>query len=322
MSGFETMKMSVARARKLTAGVGTSRVFVTPVEDGHVDETITFDARSLGADGKRPYRVIIIVRKLSGDVVEVESGAVAFAGEVAVASDGSATAHVSFDIAEDVSAVELVVCKRPTHLKAILCGVGCAVAIAAIGIAIVMNWGDPRAKPGYYEGKTKEEIQRDLDEEVAWYSMEISIASYMEIEEGQTEVEARIENVENNHCDQKVKLFDASNPSDILFESGAIAPGEYIQNIELAHPLKAGTYTLTAQFQGYERNVTLMSDEGQFLGHDRFGGSCAAEVTLRVVPKGMLEQLRTQREQWNEDRQAANGSNSVGSDDASGTPAS
>ena len=166
---------------------------------------------------------------------------------------------------------------------------GFIIAVSAIAAIIILDpWGDPRARKGYYEGKTKEEIQKDLDEQVAWYSMEISIASYMEMHEGEKEVEARIENVEANHCDQKVKIYENGHPDDVLYESGAIAPGEYIQNIELAHPLDVGVHKLTVEFQGYEQNMTLLSDEGQLFGHDTFGASCAAEVTLYVAPEGVM----------------------------------
>ena len=140
------------------------------------------------------------------------------------------------------------------------------------------------ARKGHYEGKAREEIQRDLDQDIAWYSMEISVASRVTMAEGSTSCELRVENVEANHCDQKVRVWETGHEDDVLFESGAIAPGEYLQWVELAHPLEVGVHTLTVQFQGYEQSPTLLSDEGQLLGHDTFGASCAAEVTVEVVP--------------------------------------
>lgn len=36
------------------------------------------------------------------------------------------------------------------------------------GLAILLNgWGDPSARKGHYEGKTTEEIQADLDQDIA-----------------------------------------------------------------------------------------------------------------------------------------------------------
>lgn len=158
------------------------------------------------------------------------------------------------------------------------------VVLLVVCTSLMLSWGDPRAKKGYYEGKSKEEIQADLDEQVDWYAMEISVASAMEITEGETKVEARIENVENNHCDQKVRMYLTNDPSDVLFQSGAIAPGEYLQYVDLSHPLPVGNNQVTVEFQGYERQPTVLSDEGAFLGHDRFGASAAAEVTISVRP--------------------------------------
>lgn len=160
-------------------------------------------------------------------------------------------------------------------------------ALFAIAVAILLaNWGDPRARKGYYEGKTKEEIQADLDSQVDWYSMEISCASAMTMLEGQTEVDARIENVVNNHCDQKVKMYLTGSPDDVLYESGAIAPGEYIQTVPLKRALPVGRHAVTVEFQGYDQSPTLLSNEGKILGHDTFGASCAAQVTIEVLPAG------------------------------------
>ena len=173
----------------------------------------------------------------------------------------------------------------PYRSKKPLLMVLAALAILAVIIGIIISgWGDPRAKKGYYDGKSKEEIQRDLDSQVDWYSMEISVANAMVMNEGSTEVEARIENVVNNHCDQKVKMYPNGHPEDVLFSSGAIRPGEYIQTVNLSHPLPVGRHAITVEFQGYDQNMTLMSNEGQFLGHDTFGASCAAEVTIDVRP--------------------------------------
>ena len=159
--------------------------------------------------------------------------------------------------------------------------------VATVVELVLGVWKDPRAKKGYYEGKTPEEIQRDLDSQVDWYAMEISVAGAMQMTEGQTQVEARLENVDNNHCDQKVRMYLTNNPSDVLFSSGALSPGEYLQYVELAHPLPVGHHDVTVEFQGYERTPTLMSDEGQILGHDRFGASAAAEVTIDVLPSNV-----------------------------------
>lgn len=156
--------------------------------------------------------------------------------------------------------------------------------IAGLVAYLLSSWGDPRARPGYYEGKTKEEIQDDLNTEMDYYSMAISCASVINMRPESTNCEVRIENIVANHCDQKVKLYLEDDPSDVLFESGAISPGSYIQYVELAHPLSIGTHSVIAEFQGYESTPRLFNEDGQFLGHDKFGASCAAQITINVLP--------------------------------------
>ena len=166
--------------------------------------------------------------------------------------------------------------------------------VAGVAVALLLGWGDPRARKGYYEGKTPDEIREDLDSQVDWYAMEISVASSMQMEEGQTRVEARLENVPNNHCDQKVRMYVTGHPEDVLYQSGAIAPGEYVQYVDLAHSLPKGTHDVTVEFQGYDRMPTLVSDEGALLGHNRFGASAAAQVAINVVDGNMQEATQKQ----------------------------
>jgi len=104
----------------------------------------------------------------------------------------------------------------------------------------------------------------------------------MELAEGETTLEARIENTKANHCDQKVRMYLADDPSDVLFESGAIGPGEYLQYVEIAHALPVGTHEMVVEFQGYESQVALISDTGMPFGHNKYGTSCAAQVEVRV----------------------------------------
>lgn len=159
----------------------------------------------------------------------------------------------------------------------------CVCVIALVLLLAHACWRDPNASPGHFEDETEEEIKADLDAKVGSDSMEISVAGVMEIAEGSTTLEARLENVEENHCDQKVRMFLADDPSDVLFESGAIAPGECMRYVELAHPLAEGTHEMVVEFQGYEPRINLLPERGPILGHERFGASCAALVEVRVT---------------------------------------
>ena len=57
-----------------------------------------------------------------------------------------------------------------------------------------------------FEGKSKEEIQAALNEEVAKGMMNISIAASITFPDGASEGEARIENIAANPMDQKVVI--------------------------------------------------------------------------------------------------------------------
>lgn len=309
--------MSYKSAARLVAKEGRSVSDAVVVgEDGLVDVRLDMDATSLRAKAGKPCRVRCVVVDGAVDKPVELAGKALYADVLSVAdAAGMLSVHVLADAPAFAGRTVRVSCGRaPSKAPRVGAGV-CLVAAVALAVVAVLNpWGDPRARRGYYDGKTKEEIQADLDEQVAWYSMEISIASYMEVRESETEVEARIENVEANHCDQKVMLYEAGHPDDVLYESGAIAPGEYIQDIELAHPLEPGRHDIVAVFQGYEQNLSLISDEGQILGHDTFGASCSAEVVLYVVPKGVPMTLEKEAAKEREAKEAEKA-------DASGTSA-
>ena len=276
-------------AARFSAASG--RVFSEPVsvgDGGSVDLHVDVAGESVRAKPGKPCKVRCVLCDATSHVPVELDGKAAYVDVLsAVDAAGTVPVHVLAE-ADSLSGREVVVaCGRAPSAAPRVASAVCLVAAVALAVVALMNpWGDPRAKRGYYDGKTKEEIQDDLNEQVAWYSMEISIASYMEVREGGREVEARIENVEANHCDQKVIIYEVGHPDDVLYESGAIAPGEYIQDIELKHALEPGRHDLVAVFQGYEQNLSLISDEGQILGHDTFGASCSAEVVLYVVPEG------------------------------------
>lgn len=155
------------------------------------------------------------------------------------------------------------------------------ILLAIITLLTQTCWKDPGAVRGHIEGIGI--VPEGTAAEVGWDEMAISVAAVMEIGEGETTLEARVENVEANHCDQKVRMYLAEKPDDVLFESGAIGPGEYLRYVELAHPLEVGTHLMVVEFQGYETHASVVSDEGVPFGHDKFGASCAAEVEVRVT---------------------------------------
>ena len=177
--------------------------------------------------------------------------------------------------------VEIAI-ERVSRAKAI---VATLFLIALIIAALLLSpWSDPNAKHGHLPNKSDEEIQADIDTDVAWYQMEISVAARATMLEGDTEVALNIENLEANHCDQKVKIYEEDNPDDVLFASGALEPGTYLETVQLNHPLEVGTHRLIVEFQGYEHDMSLITSKGQPLSHEPFGSPAAATVEVAVFP--------------------------------------
>ena len=161
--------------------------------------------------------------------------------------------------------------------KHVFAGLVAVVAVAAAVVAGVVltqqpaveDWFDSNAAQGQFEGKSKEEIQAALNEEVAKGMMNISIAVAIVFPDGTSEGEARIENIAANPVDQKVTIT-LEDSGETVYESGAIAPDQHIQNIKLSKDLDPGEYPAIATFTGYDRETHKQT------------GQAAAKITLRV----------------------------------------
>ena len=131
------------------------------------------------------------------------------------------------------------------------------------------DWYDSNAAQGQFEGKSKEEIQAALNEEVAKGMMNISIAASITFADGSSEGEARIENIAANPMDQKV-VITLKDSGETVYESAAIAPDQHIQTIKLTKDLDPGQYAAVATFTGYDRETHKQT------------GQAAAEIVLNV----------------------------------------
>ena len=147
---------------------------------------------------------------------------------------------------------------------------------AAVGVGVVLtqqpaleDWYDSNAAQGQFEGKSKEEIQAALNEEVAKGMMNISIAASITFADGSSEGEARIENIAANPMDQKV-VITLKDSGETVYESAAIAPDQHIQTIKLTKDLDPGQYAAVATFTGYDRETHKQT------------GQAAAEIVLNV----------------------------------------
>lgn len=133
------------------------------------------------------------------------------------------------------------------------------------------DWFDPSAREGSYSGKTEEQIVADLNKTVAEGMMNISIASTIAFDQGDGVTgRARIENIQANHFDQKVVL-SLDDTGEVIWESGAIAPGYSIDEITANRALEPGAYDATATFSGFDPET-----------HEETGGKLAAQVKLAV----------------------------------------
>ena len=157
--------------------------------------------------------------------------------------------------------------------------VAVGVAVVAIVVACVLGFmafsntsqgRDPNAALGQLEGKTPEEIQKELDRIVEEGMFNISIASSVEFADGTSEGELRIENVPNNPYLMKVEIT-RDDTGEAVYTSGMIEPNHHIQKARLDVDLDAGDYPCTAVFYAYGK------DDEQLVGQ------AAAKMTVSVL---------------------------------------
>lgn len=157
--------------------------------------------------------------------------------------------------------------------KAIIAICGC-VAVAACAIAVWrMNSDDGiyddnavmGIMPGIDEAQRLADLQRQLDESM----ISFSINSNAVFKQGDGEGNLMIENPEHNAKVMMVELYK-NDDNELIYKSGMIKPGYYIENVKLDKPLSQGVYDCTAYFKAYS------------LDDDKFIGQVGANVTLTV----------------------------------------
>lgn len=128
---------------------------------------------------------------------------------------------------------------------------------------------DGTAIVGTLPGKTDAEIQSELNQIVEEGMFNISIAPVISFADGESQGQARIENIQANHYHMKVTIT-RDDTGDIIYESGGIKPGEYIESITLAEALPKGEYNATATFLAYDTESLIEV------------GKAAAKVTIVI----------------------------------------
>ena len=121
--------------------------------------------------------------------------------------------------------------------------------------SIILNY-DQSAIDGELPGKTEEEIQKELNAKVEEGMFNISINPEIRVD-GSTDVgNARIENIKANHYLMQVDIKEGEK---ILYSSGNIRPGQYIDNIKMAD-MDSGEYDAQAVF------TALDTESGEVVG--------------------------------------------------------
>lgn len=150
-----------------------------------------------------------------------------------------------------------------------------AVLLAAAGFALWLSGGaggfgyDPSSQAGQVPTKTPEEMQAELDRMVEEGMFNISIASTVDFPAPGEPGTAYIENVPANRYDMQVSIA-LDGTGETVYESGAVAPGNYIECIRLNKALAPGNHAATATFTALDRDT-----------HEKVG-QAAARVTLAV----------------------------------------
>lgn len=155
-----------------------------------------------------------------------------------------------------------------------------AVAVAAIALAVAGFFAfrsltsapegrDPNAALGQLEGKSAEEIQAELDRIVEEGMFNISIAPLIELEDGASEAELRIENVPGNRYLMKVEI-SRDDTGETVYTSGIVEPNRHIQKARLDVDLDAGEYPCTAVFYALDPDT------------EEPVGQAAAKLTIMV----------------------------------------
>lgn len=169
--------------------------------------------------------------------------------------------------------------KRTTRIVIAVVAVLVVVA-AAFGIWQLASGGmdsffDSNAMEGQAPYKTPEEMQAELDRIVEEGMFNISIASVIQFDNGTAPGKAYIENVPGNRYLMQVTItLDTDDPAqagDVVYETKAIKPGHFIEDITLTKDLDQGTYPATATFTALDAET-----------HEE-AGKAAAKVTLNVM---------------------------------------
>lgn len=113
---------------------------------------------------------------------------------------------------------------------------------------------DPDQSEGTLDGLSEAEIQKLLDDKVAEGQFMLNINTRPIFPNGTGKGTLRIENSPQNRYLMIVKIYryEDRKQGELLYESGAIKPGNKIETARLKVELPKGEYPVIVYFEGYD----------------------------------------------------------------------
>lgn len=159
-----------------------------------------------------------------------------------------------------------------------------AIIILLLSLSALLLWNiygnsdDPlqdalNAELGQLDGKSKEEIEAELNRIVEEGSMHISMNTKPIFKNGKAKGDLKIENSPANHYGQEI-IITVDKTGKEIYRSGLLMPNHHIQTDKLKVNLKKGTYDCTATFVAYD---TKLEDEPTEIGRLK------AEIEIKVL---------------------------------------
>lgn len=110
---------------------------------------------------------------------------------------------------------------------------------------------EPNAVIGIMPGKSLDEIQAEMDQQVKESEIAFTINAQPKFANGKAAGNILFENPEGNGKYIRVELVDDAT-GDLLYKSGLLKPGTYVAEAKLAENFEKGVYTCTATIFSYK----------------------------------------------------------------------
>lgn len=128
---------------------------------------------------------------------------------------------------------------------------------------------EPNAVVGTMPGKTREQIEAELNQKVSESEVAFSINANPIFETGAAKGNILFENPKSNKKLTRVEIT-RDDTGELIYKSGLLEPGSYVPEASLLMELEAGSYACTATIYAYK-----IADES-------FIGKVAAGIQLTV----------------------------------------